>query len=440
MEDKIFNIIKRAFVVYPLSLMEEKIGDEEYWKKLIEYEEGKSKEKPDSKISITIPKENILKNNDRNHYELLTEKEFTMIKADNPTKIMYFNAKADVISKNVLDEGYFSNDYLNGSNFAKNEFKLLMGIFSKNVSPRELLNSIDIKDIKEISLIHFKFKDILDEDRWNKLYDAYLNSGMFPSLSSVSIRNKFITVVTSVYWEKTFEFMTTYWEKTSENMTRLGKDLSYEKINEFIKNEWEDIEIDFPIEKTVEKTVVDDSILKDEEFIKENADINIKQVVDKFFELERVRTMKNFLHFLKLTNFSEARYAIKKEKDSREHIRMKFSVYDTDDKSVMEENNNYLKNNISTVDNLEFIKIWGKCPIAFFVPNEWWTKLINFLNNLDYDTVWELTPSGFGAEKVIYFLGNEGFLKEDEVFSNYDDVLSVLDNKLKTLKGEINNG
>lgn len=428
MEDKIFNIIKRAFVVYPLSLMEEKIGDEEYWKKLVEYEEGKSKEKPDSKISITIPKESILKNNGRNHYELLTEKEFTMIKADSNTKIMYFNAKADVISKNILDEGYFSNDYLNGSNFAKNEFKLLMGILSKNVSPRELLNSIDIRDVKEISLLYFKFKDILDEDRWNKLYDAYLNSGMFPSLSSVSIRNKFITVVTSVYWEKTFEYMTT-----------LGSDLSYEKINEFIKNEWEDIEIYFPIEKPVEKTVVDESVLKDEEFIKENADINIKKVVGKFFELERVRTMKNFLHFLKLTNFSEARYAIKKEKDSREHIRMKFSVYDTDDKSIIEENNNYLKNNISTVDNLEFIKIWGKCPIAFFVPNEWWTKLINFLNNLDYDTVWELTPSGFGAEKVIYFLGNEGFLKEDEVFSNYDDVLSVLDNKLKTLEGEINN-
>lgn len=428
MEDKVFDIIKRAFVVYPLAIMEEKIGDEEYWKKLVEYEEGKSKEKPDSNVSITIPKATILKSNDRNHYELLTEKEFTMIKADNPTKIMYFNAKADVISKNILDEGYFSNDYLNGSNFAKNEFKLLMGIFSKSVSPRELLNSIDIKDIKEISLIHFKFKDILDEDRWNKLYDAYLNSGMFPSLSSVSSRNKFITVVTSVYWEKTFEYMTS-----------LGKDLSYEKVNEFIKDKWKDIEIDFPIEKTVEKTV-DESVLKDEEFIKKNADINIKQVVDKFFELERVRTMKNFLHFLKLTNFAEARYAIKKEKDSREHIRMKFSVYDTDDKSVMEENNNYLKNNISTVDNLEFIKIWGKCPIAFFIPNEWWTKLINFLNNLDYDTVWELTPSGFGAEKVIYFLGNEGFLKEDEVFSNYDDVLSVLDNKLKTLKGEINNG
>lgn len=428
MEDKVFDIIKRAFVVYPLSLMEEKIDDEEYWKKLVEYEEGLSKEKPDSIISINIPKSTILKSNDRNHYELLTEKEFTMIKSDNPTKIMYFNAKADVISKNILDEGYFANDYLNGSNFAKNEFKLLMGIFSKNVSPRELLNSIDIKDIKEISLIHFKFKDILDEDRWNKLYDAYLNSGMFPSLSSVSIRNKFITVVTSVYWEKTFEYMTT-----------LGKDLSYDKVNEFIKNKWEDIEIDFPIEKSVEK-VVDESLLKDEEFIKQNADINIKKVVDKFFELERVRTMKNFLHFLKLTNFSEARYAIKKEKDSREHIRMKFSVYDTDDKSVMEENNNYLKNNISTVDNLEFIKIWGKCPIAFFIPNEWWFKLINFLNNLDYDTVWELTPSGFGAEKVIYFLGNDGFLKEDEVFSNYDDVLSVLDNKLKTLKGEINNG
>lgn len=425
MEDKIFNIIKRAFVVYPLSLMEEKIGDEEYWKKLIEYEEGLTKEKPDSKISINIPKESILKNNDRNHYELLTEKEFSMIKADSNTKIMYFNAKADVISKNILDEGYFSNDYLNGSNFAKNEFKLLMGILSKNVSPRELLNSIDIRDVKEISLIHFKFKDILDEDRWEKLYDDYLNSGMFPSLSSVSSRNKFITVVTSVYWEKTFEYITT-----------LGKDLSYEKVNEFIKNKWEDIEIDFPIEKTV----VGESVLKDEEFIKENADINIKQVVDKFFELERVRTMKNFLHFLKLTNFSEARNAIKKEKDSREHIRMKFSVYDTNDKSIIEENNNYLKNNISTVDNLEFIKIWGKCPIAFFIPNEWWTKLINFLNNLDYDTVWELTPSGFGAEKVIYFLGNEGFLKEDEVFSNYDDVLSVLDNKLKTLKGEINNG
>lgn len=429
MEDKIFNIIKRAFVVYPLSLMEEKIVDEEYWKKLIEYEEGKSKEKPDSNVSITIPKESILKTNDRNHYELLTEKEFSMIKADGSTKIMYFNAKADVISKNILDEGYFSNDYLNGSNFAKNEFKLLMGILSKNVSPRELLNSIDIKDMKEISLIHFKFKDILDDKRWEKLYDDYLNSGAFPSLSSVSIRNKFITVVTSVYWEKTFEYTTT-----------LGKDLSYEKVNEFIKSKWEDIEIDFPIEKPVEKTVVDESLLKDEEFIKENEDINIKQVVDKFFELERVRTMKNFLHFLKLTNFSEARYAIKKEKDSREHIRMKFSVYDTDDKSTIEENNNYLKNNISTVDNLEFIKIWGKCPIAFFIPNEWWTKLINFLNNLDYDTVWELTPSGFGAEKVIYFLGNEGFLKEDEVFSNYDDVLSVLDNKLKTLEGEINNG
>ena len=428
MEDKVFNIIKRAFVVYPLSLMEEKINDEEYWKKLVEFEEGLTKEKPDSTISINIPKETILKTNDRNHYELLTEKEFTMIKSDNPTKIMYFNAKADVISKNILDEGYFANDYLNGSNFAKNEFKLLMGIFSKNISPRELLNSIDIKDIKEISLIHFKFKDILDEDRWNKLYDAYLNSGMFPSLSSVSIRNKFITVVTSVYWEKTFEYMTT-----------LGKDLSYDKVNEFIKNKWEDIEIDFPIEKPVEK-VVDDSILKDEEFIKENEDINIKQVVDKFFELERVRTMKNFLVFLKLTNFSEARYAIKKEKDSREHIRMKFSVYDTNDKSIIEENNNYLKNNISTVDNLEFIKVWGKCPIAFFIPNEWWYKLINFLNNLDYDIVWELTPSGFGAEKVIYFLGNDGFLKEDEVFSNYDDVLSVLDNKLKTLKGEINNG
>ena len=428
MEDKVFDIIKRAFVVYPLSLMEEKINDEEYWKKLVEFEEGKSKEKPDSTISINIPKESILKTNDRNHYELLTEKEFTMIKSDNPTKIMYFNAKADVISKNILDEGYFSNDYLNGSNFAKNEFKLLMGIFSKNVSPRELLNSIDIKDIKEISLIHFKFKDILDEDRWDKLYDAYLNSGMFPSLSSVSIRNKFITIVTSVYWEKTFEYM-----------TALGKDLSYDRVDEFIKNKWEDIEIEFPIEKPVEK-VVDESILKDEEYIKENADINIKQVVDKFFELERVRTMKNFLHFLKLTNFSEARYAIKKEKDSREHIRMKFSVYDTDDKSIIEENNNYLKNNISTVDNLEFIKIWGKCPIAFFIPNEWWDKLINFLNNLDYNTVWELTPSGFGAEKVIYFLGNDGFLKEDEVFSNYDDVLSVLDNKLKTLKGEINNG
>ena len=428
MEDKVFNIIKRAFVVYPLSLMEEKINDEEYWKKLVEFEEGLTKEKPDSTISINIPKETILKTNDRNHYELLTEKEFTMIKSDNPTKIMYFNAKADVISKNILDEGYFANDYLNGSNFAKNEFKLLMGIFSKNISPRELLNSIDIKDIKEISLIHFKFKDILDEDRWNKLYDAYLNSGMFPSLSSVSIRNKFITVVTSVYWEKTFEYMTT-----------LGKDLSYDKVNEFIKNKWEDIEIDFPIEKPVEK-VVDDSILKDEEFIKENEDINIKQVVDKFFELERVRTMKNFLVFLKLTNFSEARYAIKKEKDSREHIRMKFSVYDTNDTSIIEENNNYLKNNISTVDNLEFIKVWGKCPIAFFIPNEWWYKLINFLNNLDYDIVWELTPSGFGAEKVIYFLGNDGFLKEDEVFSNYDDVLSVLDNKLKTLKGEINNG
>ena len=428
MEDKVFDIIKRAFVVYPLSLMEEKIGDEEYWKKLVEFEEGLTKEKPDSNVSINIPKASILKSNDRNHYELLTEKEFTMIKSDNPTKIMYFNAKADVISKNILDEGYFSNDYLNGSNFAKNEFKLLMGIFSKNISPRELLNSIDIKDIKEISLIHFKFKDILDEDRWNKLYDAYLNSGMFPSLSSVSIRNKFITVVTSVYWEKTFEYMTT-----------LGKDLSYDKVNEFIKNKWEDIEIDFPIEKPVEK-VVDESILKDEEFIKKNEDINIKQVVDKFFELERVRTMKNFLVFLKLTNFAEARYAIKKEKDSREHIRMKFSVYDTDDKSIIEENNNYLKNNISTVDNLEFIKVWGKCPIAFFIPNEWWFKLMNFLNNLDYDTVWELTPSGFGAEKVIYFLGNDGFLKEDEVFSNYDDVLSVLDNKLKTLKGEINNG
>ena len=53
MEDKIFDIIKRAFVVYPLSLMEEKIGDEEYWKKLIEYEEGKSKEKPDYNESIT---------------------------------------------------------------------------------------------------------------------------------------------------------------------------------------------------------------------------------------------------------------------------------------------------------------------------------------------------------------------------------------------------
>lgn len=428
MEDKIFDIIKRAFVVYPLALMEEKIGDEEYWKKLVEFEEGKSKEKPDSNVSITIPKESILKINDRKHFELLTEKEFTMIKADNPTKIMYFNAKADVISKNILDEGYFANEYLNGSTFAENEFKLLMGVLSKNLSAKELLDSVDTEDVKDISLIYFKFKEILDEDRWNKIYDDYLNSGMFPSLSSVSIRNKFITVVTSVYWEKTFEYMTT-----------LGKDLSYDKVNEFIKNRWEDIEIDFPIEKPVEKTV-DDSVLKDEEFIKENEDLNIKQVVDKFFELERVRTMKNFLVFLKFTNFSEARYAIKKEKDSREHIRMKFSVYDTNDKSIIEENNNYLKNNISTVDNLEFIKIWGKCPIAFFIPNEWWFKLMNFLNNLDYDTMWELTPSGFGAEKVIYFLGNEGFLKEDEVFSNYDDVLSVLDNKLKTLKGEINNG
>lgn len=429
MEDKVFDIIKRAFVVYPLATMEEKIEDEEYWKKLVDYEEGKSKEKPDSNMNIIIPKESILKTNDRNHYELLTEKEFSMIKADNPTKIMYFNAKADVISKNILDEEYFSNAYLNGSKFAKNEFKILMELLSKNLSAKELLDSVDMEDVVEVSILYFKFKDKLDEKRWEKIYDNYLKSGSLRSLSSVSSRNKFITVVTSAYWEKTFEYMTT-----------LGKDLTYEKINEFIKNEWEDIEIDFPIEKPVEKTVVDDSLLKDEEFIKENADINIKQVVDKFFELERVRTMKNFLHFLKLTNFSEARYAIKKEKDSREHIRMKFSVYDTNDKFIIEENNNYLKNNISTVDNLEFIKIWGKCPIAFFIPNEWWTKLINFLNNLDYDTVWELTPSGFGAEKVIYFLGNEGFLKEDEVFSNYDDVLSVLDNKLKTLKGEINNG
>lgn len=389
-EKEVFDIIKRAAVTFPLEEINKRANDSDYWLNLLVMQiENKGR----IIILPFVPDKEILKVNERGHYCLLSDEEMGGKKDLNHMMIADWNiAKAVRLAKLSNDETYFSEGYLE-SEIALSEFTKMLAIISKNVKI-ELLKDIIDDTTRDTRIIYLKFKNI-DGINWENIKNEFIASSLFPDLSSISEKNKFITVVYSNYWKEFIKLLNKY-----------DGNLSYKGICSILAK---NMNID-------EKDLL--------EVISEEKDKEIPSHTN--IDLDRIIALNNFLTLAKFISIEQLPYAIDKKGGF-----ISFRTIPNIRKGEVNSTVEYYKKNLSIRPN-EYIFTEGNNLIyTKFILSYWYNKLYDLIPDMieEYSSNLLITQNRREVS-IIEVLKEAGFFLEDEISDNLDEILLKLKQKL----------